>query len=796
MKFTLSWLKKFLDFEHSLEELCIKLNQIGLEVEEVTNYQDKFAKFTIAEILAATPHPDADKLQICKVTDGTNNFDIVCGAPNARAGIKVVLAYEDAIIPKGNFKIKKAKIRGVESRGMMCSEQELGIGNDSNGIIELPQQASNGESFLKYYGLDDPIIEVAITPNRGDWLGVYGIARDLAAANFGKLKNLDIRNLENNLTSQFKVKTENKNEAALFIGRHIKNLKNCQSPTWLKNYLKAIDMEPISALVDITNYISYSFARPLHVYDAQKISGDLTINFAKNGEKFIALDNNEYELSETDLVVRDAKQVQALAGIIGGLESGCDLNTTEVILEAALFNPVTIAKTGRRLKINTDSRYRFERNVDPDFTIEGARIASQLIEEICGGEAAEFTIDGDIKTAERHLEFDIEYIEKLLGVKIAKEQVTQILEKLGFEIISQNNNFLNLKIPSWRADINIKQDIVEEIARIYGYDHIPLAKMPSIGLEANRLLSAKQKNISLAKRNLAAQGFYEVVSWSFMAENDASNFTELNKQLKLVNPIAAELNYMRPTIIANLLKMAAANNARSLYNLCLFEVGPIFKSINLEDEFTAISALRSGNLTDRNIHNTARAIDIYDIKANLENLFIDLNFSFNKLQIVTPGPDYLHPGRSAYLKLGKNIVGFFGEVHPEIIETFDIKENVVCFEVILENIPEAKLKHGQKGELKISNYQSVNRDFAFIADIDLPVNELIKAIANIDKKLIKEINIFDIYQGDKIEKGKKSIALNILLQADSHTLTEQELSDISNKIIEVAKNNNALLRTQ
>ncbi len=795
MKFTLSWLKKFLNTEASIEQITEKLTIIGLEVEKVIDKTKEFNNFKVAEIIEALPHPNADKLQICKVNNGSELLQIVCGAQNARAGIKVVLAEVGSLIPNGEFKIKSSEIRGIKSEGMLCSEEELFLGKGGSGIIELPIDAIPGESFLKYYGLDDPVIEVSVTPNRGDCLGVYGIARDLAACCLGTLKVLENNLLATKFTSNLEASIDSTALSPLIVFREFRNIQNHESPIWLKNLLKNIGVNPISAVVDITNYISYSFARPLHAYDKDRLSKKLIVRSANLGEKFIALNDKEYELDTNDIVISDEKQIHALAGIIGGKQSSCGSETTNIILESALFDRIKVSQTGRKLQLHTDARFRFERGVDPEFTVSGLELASQMIVSICGGEASELILCGENKSKHREIEFNFDIIKRRIGIKISQEESLEILENLGFKVLAQENNNAKLAIPSWRSDINISEDVVEEVARIYGYDKLSLTLLPNLCNVKTRLLNQTQARMQNARRVLSTRGLDEAITWSFMSSEKAKFIEPLREELFLANPIANYLNYMRPSIFPNLLDLITKNKARSFTNLGFFEVGPIFKGVTANDEKNVITAIREGNYLDKTIYNLSREVDIYDIKADLEVLLEEFGFKISKFQLSEEKPAYFHPNRAATLKLGNKVIAHFGELHPTLLKEFDLKDRVVGFELFLSELPESKLKLGRKEQYIVSDFQSVQRDFAFLVDKDISVGEMTNFIKNIEKELIKDVHIFDIYIGSNIAANKKSVALNVFMQPSNKTLNDDELQNISDKIInETEKKFNAKIR--
>lgn len=775
MKFTLSWLKKFLDTNATLNELLIALTDIGLEVEDVIDRSKELKDFRVAEILETLPHPNASKLQICKVQTDSGIIEIVCGAPNARQGIKVMFAPIGTLIPNGNFVIKKSEIRGIASNGMLCSENELLISKSDSGIAELPSSAVIGEEISKYFGLDDPIIELSVTPNRGDCLGVYGIARDLAARGIGKLLDVNIPNIPS------KINGTSTRAGEVFSTLEISALSNRESPDWLQKLLRAIGKEPISAIVDVTNYICYSFARPLHAYDKDKISVGVSVSFAKEGEVFKALNDQNYTLTSTDLVIRDKKAPVALAGIIGGMDSSVSLETKNIILEAAVFDSILVAKSGRKHHIETDSRHRFERNVDSAFTLNGLKIAAKMITEICGGTMSEISVianEIDLSYL-RKVVFDPKNLELRTGLKLGNNKIIEILTNLGFKISEKSSHSLEVTIPSWRSDVSIKEDIVEEIVRIYGYDKIESIPLPTSYI--SRVLSQIQRRSFDSKRIMASLGYDELVTWSFISDNKAKYFYNIEENLVLQNPISQDLNYMRQSIIPNLLDIISMNIARSYNNLAFFEVGPIFMPDFSEK--LSISAARICKLDNKTPHNERTTVDIFDMKSDIEVLMKELGLPLSKCTINAYGPKYYHPKRVASITLGKNVIGYFGQMHPTILENFDIKDDVIAFEIDLTKIPEMKLKYGTKGKYTPSIYQSLQRDFAFLVDKNLKSGDMISYLYKIDSKLIKCVSLFDIYEGDKIAQDKKSLAFNITIQADDRTLTDAEIQDLSNNII-------------
>ena len=784
MKFTINWLKKHLDTNASNDVIIETLTAIGLEVEEVIDMQAIFAPFKVAEIVATEAHPDADKLKVCKVNTGEGELQIVCGAENARAGIKVVLANVGVHIPNENFTIKKSKIRGVESCGMMCSEKELGLGDNHAGIMELPNEAEIGQSFANIVGKDDTMIEVAITPNKADCLGVRGIARDLAAADMGTLKPLTYNKIEGAFASPISVnipspqpsppRGEGVNGCPLFVGRYFKGVKNTNSPDWLKQKLEAVGITPISALVDITNYMTLDLNRPMHVFDAEKIQGNISIRPSKKGEELAALDDKTYKLDDGMVGIYDDSGIISLGGIIGGESTGCSLETTDVFIEIALFDPTTIAKTARKLKIETDAKHRFERSVDPAFVMEALDIASSLIVELCGGEVSEPVIAGEEPSWQKEVLFNPEKIESLSGVKVDLSVAGNILEKLGFTV--ENGDVWKITPPSWRADIDGEADIVEEIIRIIGYDEIPTLSLPHISHNPTDATIERNRKI---KRLLASHGLKETRTWSFIQSDFAKKFGGDNPALILANPISSDMNYMRPSLVPSLLLAVQKNFARGFENLAFFEMGNQFSNPNPDGHMMAVSGIRAGKNADKNIYGDSRKVDIFDAKADILEI---LNFvGLGNAQIDATAPSWYHPARCGTFKLGKNILGYFGEIHPAILKGLKIKETVVGFELFLDNLPKPKPRKNKP--LQMNDLQKVERDFAFIVDADTPADEIIRAANKADKKLISGVRIFDIYEGENLGENKKSIAISVSLQPIDKTLTDDEIQAISDKIV-------------
>ncbi|MGB4191866.1 MAG: phenylalanine--tRNA ligase subunit beta [Rickettsiales bacterium] len=794
MKFTIASLKKFLNTTATTEEIIKKLTEIGLEVEEFSNQGEIYATFIIAQIISTCPHPEANKLQICQVNNGKEVLQIVCGAPNARAGIKVVLAPVGALIPSNGLKIKESKIRNIASQGMLCSGSELNLSEESDGIIELSDSYIVGTSFAQSYGLNETLVEISITPNRGDCLGVYGIARDLAAAGMGELNKLEAVEHKGNFVSPINVKISESDSCPKYIGRYFKNIKNSASPLWLQNFLKSIGQKPISALVDITNYFTFTFGRPLHVYDADLI-GDIEIRSSLKNEKFIALNDKEYSLIGNELVVDSNNKILAMAGIIGEKHSGVSLDTKNIFLEIGLFDANLVAKSARIHQIDTDAKYRFERKLDANFMNIALDLVTEMLMQICGGEPSHpITID-TLKISPTQIDFSLTEMKKKIGIDYDANKVEFILSALGFNVEKSRDGY-SVTVPSWRHDVTTKEDIVEEIARIDGYDKIPSIAFP-VSDSNELLLDIKQRNIYRIQRFAASLGLDEVVTWSFMNSKKAALFSDLKEELYLKSPISSELDYMRPSIIANLLDVVVKNQNRSINNLGLFELASVFTGVNIDQQHLSLSGIRSGYNYERNIYKDERMVDCFDSKADILKILAEFGFDSSKLNINSSNiPKYYHPGRSGSISLGKVILGYFGEIHPSVLKSYDIETIVVGFELFLDNIPFPKPKFGRKGVASLSDYQMIERDFSFLVDQNISIDSIIKIISQIDKKLFKNINIFDIYCGKGIEPNKKSIAFSVSLQANDRTLSEIEIEEVSQKIIEaVTKSTNGTLRS-
>jgi phenylalanyl-tRNA synthetase beta chain len=789
MKFSLSWLKEHLETDANLDEIVVKLNAIGLEVASVENPAERLAPFTIAEVVDAVPHPDADKLRVCTVNTGTETITVVCGAPNARKGMKAVLGRPGDYVPGLDVTLGLRKVRGVESNGMMCSISELELGDDHEGIIDLPTDAPVGQSYVDYAGLDDPVIDIEITPNRQDCLGVHGIARDLAAAGLGTLKPIVDAQIEGAFDSDVTVSIDLTDDVAsacpVFLGRKFTGVKNGPSPQWLQDRLKAVGLRPISALVDITNFITMAYGRPLHVYDASKLTGNLKARLAEAGETFTALDDKEYTARGGEMVIADDAAVQGFGGIIGGLASGCSLDTTDVVLEAALFDPVRTAFTGRDHGINTDARYRFERGVDAMFVSQGIELASKMILDLCGGTPSHVFQAGEIPVWDRAVSFRPERVKSLGGVDLPANECVQILEKLGFAV--SGTDPFSVEVPSWRVDVVGEPDLVEEVLRIHGYDNIPSEALPVVDHKAGTTLSPRQKRARAVKRRLASVGMHEAVTWSFMRRDHAGLFGGGGDDLMVDNPISSELDCMRPSALPHLMQAAQRNKDRGVSGIALFEVGPVYRDDTEKGQLLVAAGIRTGTRSSRHWEQSAQAVSVFDAKRDALAALDAIGAPTTNLQVFDEAPDYYHPGRSGTLRLGpKNILAAFGEIHPKTLKNLDVDGPVVGFEVFVDAVPVKRGKSAAKGALEISNLQSVERDFAFLLSVEKPVADLVRAVKAADKALVDAVSVFDVYAGKGVPEGYRSIAISVILQPKGETFSDKDIESLSEKICAAA----------
>jgi phenylalanyl-tRNA synthetase beta chain len=801
MKFTLSWLKEHLDTDEPVEKLADKLTMIGLEVENIDDKAKALAPFTIARVISAEQHPNADRLRVCMVDTGNGNapVPVVCGAPNARAGLVSVFSAPGTFIPGKNITLGIGTIRGVESRGMLCSAAELQISNDHDGIMELPTDAPVGAAYAEWAGLGDPVLEINLTPNRPDCTGVHGIARDLSAADMGKLRDPAIRPIKGEFPCPVKVTIEDATLCPGFALRLVRGVKNGPSPEWLQKRLTSIGLRPINALVDITNFMTYDRARPLHVFDAAKVSGNLTVRRARDGETLLALDGRIYTLDSGVCVIADEHGVESLAGIMGGEASGCSEQTTDVLIESALWNEINIAQTGRKFGINSDARYRFERGVDPAFMVPGLEMAARLVMEMCGGRPSENVVVGNAFGEDRVIDFPLTEVKRLAGIDVPFPEMKRILGHLGF-MMAGSGAVVKVAVPSWRSDVHGKADIVEEIVRIVGVDKVPMTPFDRGDLARKPILTPIQLRTRRAKRALAARGMVEAVTWSFIAKPSAELFGGGQPELTLANPIAADLSDMRPSLLPGLVTAAQANIDRGFPDVAMFEVGQIFKGDRPEDQLIAASGVRHGFASSKGMgrHWSGSATtDALDAKADAFAVLAAAGAPMQALQVVPGGPDWLHPGRSGTIQIGpQNVLGYFGELHPRALDLLRADGPMIAFEVILDRIPDAKQKATRaKPVLELSPFQPVSRDFAFIVDRSVKAGDIVRAAQGVDKKLITDVTVFDVYEGKGIGDGKKSIAIAVTIQPREKTLTDQEIEAVAARIVaEVTKKTGGMLR--
>ncbi|NOC46312.1 phenylalanine--tRNA ligase subunit beta [Ruegeria sp. HKCCD7559] len=797
MKFTLSWLKDHLDTDASVDEITEALTDLGLEVEEVINPADKLKDFTLGYVKHAEKHPDADKLRVCKVDTDEGELQIICGAPNAREGITVVVCKPGMYIPGLDLTISVGKIRGVESFGMMASERELELSDEHDGIIELPS-GEVGDRFVDWLAENDPskvdpVIEIAITPNRPDALGVEGIARDLAARGIGTLKQRDYVPVPGDFESPIKVTIDDDtlDGAPHFTGRLIRGVKNGPSPQWLQDQLKAIGLRPISALVDITNYMTFDHNRPLHVFDADKVQGNLRVHRAKGGETLVALDEKEYTLQPGMMVISDDKGPESIAGIMGGQETGCTEDTVNVFLESAFWDHVQIALTGRALKINSDARYRFERGVDPEYTLEGLEHATQLILDICGGEASKVVEAGKAPNHARAYKLDAERVQSLVGMDIPESEQRQTLTRLGFRLEGEMAH-----VPSWRPDIMGEADLVEEVARTASLTKLQGKPLPRVtdGIP-KPVMTPTQRRQSMARRTCAALGYNECVTYTFIDQASAALFGGGDDATMLENPISSEMSHMRPDLLPGLLQAAARNQARGYADVALFEVGPVFHDGEPGEQKTQIAGLLVGRNGPKDVHGASRPVDVFDAKADAEAVLAAIGAPA-KVQILRDGDAWWHPGRHGKICLGpKKVLGVFGELHPRVLQAMDIKGPAMAFTIWPDEVPLPRKSGATRAALELRDLQAVERDFAFVVDDNVEALTLVNAAAGADKALIEDVRVFDEFIGGSLGEGKKSLAITVRLQPTEQTLKEKDIEAVAEKIIaKVTKATGGVLR--
>jgi len=789
MKFTISWLKEHLNTKYNENKIIEKLTDIGLEVESFENVSSELDSFKIARIINAEQHPNADRLKVCDVDIGQKDtVKVVCGAPNAKKDLLTLYAGPGSIIPKNKMKLAVSKIRGVTSYGMLCSESELNLSNESEGITELSQNKYSNKIGKKFFkNISEKVVNLSITPNRPDCLGVRGIARDLAAAGVGKLKNISKRKLKKEEPQNIKVSIKkDKNKGCTIFGSClIKGVSNKESPKWLKDKIESLGQKPISAIVDITNYVMLDLNRPLHAYDSDKVDKEIIVRNSKKGEIFEALDGKKYKLEDDMCVISDKSGVLGLGGIIGGTRSGTEFNTKNILLESAYFNSRSIRKTSKLLNLDTDAKFRFERGIDPTSIEIGLERGAQLITDICGGKISKFDIQKIEKDKKNKIKFKIKLFEEIAGFKIKEKEIIKILTDLGFGI-SKKKQELELKIPTWRPDITQPIDIVEEVVRIKGYDNIKILEPEKTRIKPT--LNKQQKLFHFLKRSVASKGYYETVTWSFTDSKINQLFKENNNEVKIINPISSDLDVLRNSIFPNLMFYLKKNLDRGFKDISLFEIGPIFRGKQPGQQLNVIGAVKSGKISRLNWNEKERLVDVFDAKKDAINTLIEAGYDKDDFFIRDKSPSYYHPGKSGSIYLDKDDiepVAYFGEIHPNIIKKIDIKtESLVNFEIYLDHLKDNKLKlKDQKSNFEYSDYQKSERDFAFVVDKNIKVQDLIELIMSIDKDLIKSVKVFDVYEGENIPSNKKSIALNVTIQSSEKTLNENDLEKINNLII-------------
>ncbi|MGP6087297.1 phenylalanine--tRNA ligase subunit beta [Antarctobacter jejuensis] len=799
MKFTFSWLKEHLDTTATVDEIAEALTDLGLEVEEVVNPAARLSSFTLAKVLEAEQHPDADRLRVCKVETDEGVKQIVCGAPNARAGITVVLAKPGDYVPGIDVTLSVGNIRGVESHGMMASERELELSDEHNGIIELPS-GQVGEKFTDWLAQNDPakvdsMIEIAITPNRQDALGVHGIARDLAARGLGTLKPLKVESVPGAFPSPITIAIDEDTRTdgcEVFAGRLIRGVKNGPSPQWLQDRLRAIGLRPISKLVDVTNFFTFDRNRPLHVFDADKVKGNLRVHRAKAGETLQGLDEKTYTFSDGQVVISDDEGIESIGGIMGGLATGCTEETVNVFLEAAVWDRIQIAHTGRALKINSDARYRNERGIDPAYNMQAMEDAARMIIDLCGGEASEVVVAGEVPVADRAYKLDTDHVVSLVGMAIPAEEQRATLETLGFRMEGDMAH-----VPSWRPDVQGEADLVEEVARVASLTKLQGKPLPRLSDGIPRpVLSPMQVRERAARRSVAALGYNECVTYSFIDQPAAALFGGGDDAHMLANPISSEMSHMRPSLLPGLLQAAARNQARGFADLALFEVGAVFDGGEPGEQHVQVAGILVGRTGPKDVHGASRPVDVFDAKADAESVLAALNAPA-KMQILRGGEGWWHPGRHGRFCLGpKKVLGVFGELHPKVLDALDVKGPAVGFVLWPGEVPMPRKSGATRPALKLNDLQVVERDFAFVVDADVEALNVVNAAAGADKALIEDVRVFDEFIGGSLGEGKKSLAITVRLQPIDKTLKEKDIEAVAAKIVEkVSKATGGTLRS-
>ena len=799
MKFTFGWLKDHLETTASARAVSDKLTAIGLELESIEDRGAQLAAFTVAHVIEARPHPNADKLRVCLVDTGSEKLQVVCGAPNARTGMKGVFAPVGTTIPGTGLKLTQAKIRGETSNGMLVSEREMGLSNEHAGIIELPADAPLGQPFARFMGLDDPVIDIAVTPNRQDCLGVRGIVRDLVAAGIGALKPYPVAKLAGSFKSPLGVTLRfdgaTANACPFFVGRYVRGVTNGPSPAWMQARLKAIGLRPISALVDITNYVTFDLGRPLHVFDADKVKGGIHVRLSRPGERMLALNGKEYEVDGEVTLIADDSGPIGFGGVIGGEATACTEATRNVFIESALFDPIRTGRTGRRYQIESDARYRFERGVDPAFVQDGAEVAGKLVMDLCGGEVSELVIAGAVPSWQRNVSLRPERVRDLGGIDVAESDSIRILEALGFGARKEGSQ-LTVAVPSWRRDIEGEADLVEEVTRIIGLDAVPSVPLPRVAAVTKPVLTDLQRRNRSVRRALAARGLTEAVTYSFMPRAQAQLFGGGNAALVLANPISADLDCMRPTPLANLIAAAVRNHARGFDAAAIYEVGPAYADDTPAGQSMIAGGVRTGAALLRHWQGAARPVDAFDAKGDAVAALAAAGVPVQGLQTSADAPAWYHPGRSGVLRLGPKELARFGEFHPAILVKFDLKVPAVGFEILLDQVPAARAKSGRtRPKLVVSDLPAVERDFAFSLPDAVTSDAIVRAVKGAEKALIADVTVFDVYSGKGIAEGSKSVAFAVRLQPTEKTLTDAEIDAVGQKIVAaVAKATGGTLR--
>ncbi|MCF1483125.1 MULTISPECIES: phenylalanine--tRNA ligase subunit beta [Rhizobium/Agrobacterium group] len=794
MKFTLSWLKDHLDTDATLDQVCERLTAIGLEVEDVDD-KAAYKPFVIAKILSAEKHPSADRLKVLSVDAGDGKpVQVVCGAPNARAGLIGAFGRPGMYVPGLDVTLAVGNIRGVESHGMMCSEKELNMSDNHDGIIDLPDDAPVGTSFAAYAGIDDPVIEINLTPNRPDCTSIFGIARDLAASGLGTLKQPKAPSfaVEGETSVEVKLELDDAKLCPGFAYRLVHGVKNGPSPVWMQKRLIAIGLRPISALVDVTNYMTFDQGRPMHVFDADKVKGVLTVRRAKDGEEILALDTRTYKLTPNTVVIADDNGLESIGGIMGGEHSGCDENTSNVLIESALWDPINIAKSGRSLGIITDARYRFERGIDPEYMVPGLERTTELVLEMCGGKAASAKVVGYQGHTKKIIDFPFSEVKRLTGLNVSTDESRTILTGLGFEV-SGEGEVVKVAVPSWRPDVDGKADLVEEVMRMHGVDKITPEPLPSMGAVNTKILTTLQIRTRTARRALASRGMMEAVTWSFISAEQTALFGGGKPALKLVNPIAADMSDMRPSLLPGLLTAAQRNADRGFGDVAIFEVSGTYEGDTPEGQRRVAGGVRRGTASlagaGRMWSNAAKGggkpVDVYDAKADALAVLEACGLPMGNVQIEQGGPEWYHPGRSGTIKMGPKVVlGTFGEFHPKTLAALDVSGALCGFEIYLDAMQEPKKKATRtKPALDLSPLQMVKRDFAFVVEKQVEAGAIIKAATSADRKLITGVNVFDVFEGASVGEGKKSVAIEVLIQPSDKTLTDEDFDALTKKIV-------------